>query len=285
MRSARAPTRAASTPLGMEVNDRNGEHQDELPGVEVWEMRETCALDVADRDGETPRRGATAEPHPRARKGSSRTWRSSTSRRGPLTQALADVEHIDSRGEIAASDDGSGRARPRGALSCGRAHGGGVAVVSPIYHPRTGRWWRVAIVAGHRRWVPCDPRAVRCEGAHDADGLRRRVRAGLPAGAWASARRIGGAIAGAKALAEKDYEDSPRDPTRDAHAEPRGAERCLTKWRNGREDRDWPARWTAGGLEQKEWTQGPGSDGTDPTRLIETDARLAPLEQSWDDPD
>ena len=30
---------------------------------------------------------------------------------------------------------------------------------APIYHPRTGRWWRVAIVivAGHRRWVACDP--------------------------------------------------------------------------------------------------------------------------------
>ncbi len=27
----------------------------------------------------------------------------------------------------------------------------------PIYHPRTRRWYAVAIVAGHRRWVPCDP--------------------------------------------------------------------------------------------------------------------------------
>jgi len=30
-------------------------------------------------------------------------------------------------------------------------------MTAPIYHPRTGRWWRVAIVAGHRRWVACDP--------------------------------------------------------------------------------------------------------------------------------
>ena len=29
-------------------------------------------------------------------------------------------------------------------------------MIAPIYHPRTGRWWAVAIVAGRRCWVPCD---------------------------------------------------------------------------------------------------------------------------------
>ena len=26
-----------------------------------------------------------------------------------------------------------------------------------IYHPAHRRWYAVAIVAGHRRWVACDP--------------------------------------------------------------------------------------------------------------------------------
>jgi hypothetical protein len=28
---------------------------------------------------------------------------------------------------------------------------------APVYHPRTRRWYAVAIVEGHRRWVACDP--------------------------------------------------------------------------------------------------------------------------------
>lgn len=30
---------------------------------------------------------------------------------------------------------------------------------APIYHPRTGRWLRPAVVGGHWRWVPADPPA------------------------------------------------------------------------------------------------------------------------------
>ena len=29
-------------------------------------------------------------------------------------------------------------------------------MIAPIYHPRTGRWWAVAIVAGRRCWVVVD---------------------------------------------------------------------------------------------------------------------------------
>lgn len=34
-------------------------------------------------------------------------------------------------------------------------------MIAPIYHPRTGRWWAVAIVAGRRCWVPAEPPEVR----------------------------------------------------------------------------------------------------------------------------
>jgi len=29
-------------------------------------------------------------------------------------------------------------------------------MTAPVYHPRTGRWWAVAIVAGRRCWVVVD---------------------------------------------------------------------------------------------------------------------------------
>lgn len=103
--------------LYMEVNDRNGNIKTNFPGVEVWEMRETCALDVADRDGETLLDVGRLLNLTRERVRQLQDVALFDLAGGPLTQALADVEHIDSRGEIAASDDGSGARSDREALS------------------------------------------------------------------------------------------------------------------------------------------------------------------------
>lgn len=39
--------------LALDVNESNGNIKHNFPGVEVWELAETCALDVADRGGIT----------------------------------------------------------------------------------------------------------------------------------------------------------------------------------------------------------------------------------------
>ena len=71
-------------------------------------MRDTCALDVADRGGDTlDEVGAGMNlTRERVRQLEAAALRALEGER--MTCELADVEHVDSRGEVDHSDDGSG---------------------------------------------------------------------------------------------------------------------------------------------------------------------------------
>lgn len=103
--------------LALEVNARNGNIKMNFPDVEVWEMRETCALDVADYDGATLIDVGRILNLTRERIRQIQDVALFDLAGGDLTRELADIEHTDSRGEFAASDDGSGARTEREALS------------------------------------------------------------------------------------------------------------------------------------------------------------------------
>jgi len=120
--------------LALDVHERTGNVKVTLPGgdgePDLDAMRDTCALDVADRGGETldevgAATNLTSERIRQLEAGALRVLRVL-----PLTCELADVEHVDSRGEVADADDGSGA----------RTTSDAVSGLAALHDPQHGAW-------------------------------------------------------------------------------------------------------------------------------------------------
>jgi len=98
--------------LAVDVHEQTGNLKVTLPGgdgePDLGAMRDTCALDVADRGGETLDEVGAGMNLTRERVRQLETAALRALELDPLTCELADVEHADSRGEIDHADDGSG---------------------------------------------------------------------------------------------------------------------------------------------------------------------------------
>ena len=98
--------------LALDVHEQTGNLKVTLPATDgepdLDAMRDTCALDVADRGGDTlDEVGASMNlTRERVRQLEAAALRALEGER--MTCELADVEHVDSRGEVDHSDDGSG---------------------------------------------------------------------------------------------------------------------------------------------------------------------------------
>ena len=107
--------------LALDVHEQTGNVKVTFPGVDgepdLDAMRDTCALDVADRGGETLDEVGAATNLTRERIRQLEAVALRALRVLPLTCALADVEHVDSRGEVADADDGSGARTTSDAVS------------------------------------------------------------------------------------------------------------------------------------------------------------------------
>lgn len=94
--------------LALDVNPTNGNIKLTFPDVEVWEMRNTCALDAADEDGLTLEEVAARTNLTRERIRQIETLALERLGDLPITRELAGIEHLDSRGEVAVGEDVSG---------------------------------------------------------------------------------------------------------------------------------------------------------------------------------
>jgi Sigma-70, region 4 len=98
--------------LAVDVHEQTGNLKITLPSTDgepdLDGMRDTCALDVADRGGETLDEVGAGMNLTRERVRQLEVAALRALELDPLTCELADVEHLDSRGEIDHSDDGSG---------------------------------------------------------------------------------------------------------------------------------------------------------------------------------
>jgi hypothetical protein len=107
--------------LALDVHEGTGNVKVTLPGADMEPdldaMRDTCALDVADRGGETLDEVGAATNLTRERIRQLEAVALRALRVLPLTCELADVEHTDSRGEVADADDGSGARTASDAVS------------------------------------------------------------------------------------------------------------------------------------------------------------------------
>lgn len=107
--------------LALTVDENNGNVKVTLPGADMEPdldaMRDTCALDVADRGGETLDEVGAATNLTRERIRQLEAVALRALALDPLTCELADVEHVDSRGEVADADDGSGARTASDAVS------------------------------------------------------------------------------------------------------------------------------------------------------------------------
>jgi hypothetical protein len=98
--------------LALDVHESTGNLKVTLPATDgepdLDAMRDTCALDVADRGGDTLDEVGASMNITRERVRQLEAAALRALELDPLTCELADVEHIDSRGEVDHSDDGSG---------------------------------------------------------------------------------------------------------------------------------------------------------------------------------
>ena len=115
------PWMSCAQHLALTVDENNGNIKVTLPGQDgepdLGAMRDTCALDVADRGGETLDEVGAATNLTRERIRQLEAVALRALRVLPLTCELADVEHTDSRGEVADADDGSGARTASDAVS------------------------------------------------------------------------------------------------------------------------------------------------------------------------
>lgn len=120
--------------LALDVHEATGNVKVTLPGgdgePDLDAMRDTCALDVADRGGETLDEVGAATNLTRERIRQLEAVALRALRVLPLTCELADVEHVDSRGEVDHADDGSGA----------RSTSDAVSGLSALHHPEHGAW-------------------------------------------------------------------------------------------------------------------------------------------------
>jgi hypothetical protein len=110
------PFASCSHHLAVEVNARNGNIKLNFPDVDVADMVETCSLDVADRGGITLEELGAVTNLTRERIRQLEDAALDAIKRIPMMRALADVEHTDSRGQVADADDGSGARTDREAI-------------------------------------------------------------------------------------------------------------------------------------------------------------------------
>jgi hypothetical protein len=107
--------------LALYVHEGSGNVKVTSPGLDgepdLDAMRDTCALDVADRGGETLDEVGAATNLTRERIRQLESVALRALRALPMTCELADVEHTDSRGEVADADDGSGARTTADAVS------------------------------------------------------------------------------------------------------------------------------------------------------------------------
>ena len=94
--------------LAVEVNEDNGSIKVTWPDRDVSAMAETCSLDVADRGGMTMEELGAVTNLTRERIRTLEDVALAAIKRLPIVSALYGVEHVDSRGEHADADDGSG---------------------------------------------------------------------------------------------------------------------------------------------------------------------------------
>jgi len=98
--------------LALDVHEGTGNLKVTLPATDgepdLGAMRDTCALDVADRGGETLDEVGASMNLTRERIRQMERDALQVLAGDPLTCELADVEHTDSRGEVDHADDGSG---------------------------------------------------------------------------------------------------------------------------------------------------------------------------------
>jgi hypothetical protein len=107
--------------LALDVHEGTGNVKIIFPGADMEPdldaTRDTCALDVADRGGETLDEVGAATNLTRERIRQLESVALRALRALPMTCELADVEHTDSRGEVADADDGSGARSSADAVS------------------------------------------------------------------------------------------------------------------------------------------------------------------------
>jgi hypothetical protein len=98
--------------LALDVSEDNGSIKVTVPGAngepDLDAMRDTCALDVADRGGLTLEEAGATMNLTRERLRQLEDAAQRQLKALPMTRELAGIEHVDSRGEVADSDDGSG---------------------------------------------------------------------------------------------------------------------------------------------------------------------------------
>ena len=120
--------------LALDVHEQTGNVKVTMPGgdgePDLDAMRDTCALDVADRGGETLDEVGAATNLTRERIRQLESVALRALRVLPLTCELADVEHTDSRGEVADADDGSGA----------RTTSDAVSGLGALHDPQHGAW-------------------------------------------------------------------------------------------------------------------------------------------------
>lgn len=120
--------------LAIDVHESTGNVKVTLPGgdgePDLGAMRDTCALDVADRGGETLDEVGAATNLTRERIRQLESVALRALRALPMTCELADVEHVDSRGEVASADDGSGA----------RTTSDAVSGLSALHDSQHGEW-------------------------------------------------------------------------------------------------------------------------------------------------
>ena len=128
------PWMSCAQHLALTVDENNGNIKVTLPGQDgepdLDAMRDTCALDVADRGGETLDEVGAATNLTRERIRQLEAVALRALALDPLTCALADVEHVDSRGEVDHADDGSGA----------RSTSDAVSGLSALHDSQHGAW-------------------------------------------------------------------------------------------------------------------------------------------------